>query len=157
MKVTLLLHGRTDERFIQEALDFYIQRLKHYMPVQVIELPSPKVPAGTRQDLVKEKEAALTMKHVIPGDHVVLLDERGKQFTSIDFSSWLQAKMNAGIKHLVMITGGPYGFDATIRKRANESISLSKMTFTHQMTRVILAEQLYRACTILRNESYHHE
>jgi 23S rRNA (pseudouridine1915-N3)-methyltransferase len=155
MKITLILNGRTDDNFIGDGFSFYVKRLKHYTGMEIIEIPTPKLPPG-HEAAMKEKEAELLLKHLQGSDHVVLLDDGGKNYTSPALASWLQARMNTGLKNLVFVVGGPYGFDKTVIARANEKMSLSSLTFTHQMVRLIFAEQLYRAFTILRNEPYHH-
>jgi 23S rRNA (pseudouridine1915-N3)-methyltransferase len=157
MKITLILNGRTEQAFLQEALSFYLQRLKHYVPVQCIEIPSPKALKSLSEEQVKEMEYELIQKQLAPGDTLVLLDEHGKEYRSLEFAKYLQTKMNQSTKNLVFICGGPYGFSEALINRCSEKISLSRMTFSHQMVRVFFAEQLYRAFTILRNEPYHHE
>jgi 23S rRNA (pseudouridine1915-N3)-methyltransferase len=157
MKITLILNGRTEAPFLQEALSFYLQRLKHYVPFQCIEIPSPRATKSLSEEQIKQKEHELLQKHLNPGDALVLLDEQGKEFRSQDFAKYLQAKMNQSTKNLVFICGGPYGFCEELLKKVPERISLSRMTFSHQMVRVFFAEQLYRAFTILRNEPYHHQ
>lgn len=157
MKITLLAHGKTDVPFFRDALEFYSERIKHYVGYTCIEIPSPKIAASATRLMVMEKEAGLAEKYFRTGNHIILLDEKGKEYSSVKFAGLLQAKMNAGIKDLVFMTGGPYGFSDRIYARAHEKMALSQMTLPHQMARVIFAEQLYRAFSILRNESYHHE
>jgi len=157
LKITLILNGRTEEAFLKEAFAYYEQRLKHYVPFQCIEIPSPKALKSLTEEQVKDKEYELLQKHIQAGDILVLLDERGKEYRSVEFAKYLQVKMNQSTKNLVFICGGPYGFSEALLKRPHEKISLSRMTFSHQMVRVFFAEQLYRAFTILRNEPYHHE
>jgi 23S rRNA (pseudouridine1915-N3)-methyltransferase len=157
MKITLILNGRTEQKFFQEALTFYLQRLKHYIPLECIEIPSPRALKSLTEEQIKEKEYELIQKQLSPGDTLVLLDEHGKEFRSLEFAKYLQTKMNQSTKNLVFICGGPYGFSEDLIKKCTEKISLSRMTFSHQMVRVFFAEQLYRAFTILRNEPYHHE
>jgi 23S rRNA (pseudouridine1915-N3)-methyltransferase len=157
MKITLILNGRTEQKFLQEALSFYLQRLKHYIPLECIEIPSPRALKSLTEEQIKEKEYELIQKHLSAGDTLVLLDEHGKEFRSLEFAKYLQAKMNQSTKNLVFICGGPYGFSDGLIRKCNEKIALSRMTFSHQMVRVFFAEQLYRAFTILRNEPYHHE
>jgi 23S rRNA (pseudouridine1915-N3)-methyltransferase len=156
MKITLLLHGKTDVPFFKAALEFYYKRIVHYVSFNIVEIPSPKIPASAPPDILKEKEADLSERIIKPGDFVILLDEQGKEFSSVKFATFIQTKMNAGLKDLVFIVGGPYGFHERMYQRANDKVSLSPMTFPHQLVRVIFAEQLYRACTILKNEQYHH-
>ncbi len=157
MKITLILNGKTEQPFLQAALEYYVQRLKHYIPFQCIEIPSPRALKSLTEAQVCEKEFELMQKHLAPSDTLVLLDERGKEYRSIEFAKYLQTKMNQSTKNLVFICGGPYGFSEELLKKVTEKISLSRMTFSHQMVRVFLAEQIYRAFTILRNEPYHHE
>jgi 23S rRNA (pseudouridine1915-N3)-methyltransferase len=157
MKITLLLNGRTEEHFLAEAFAFYAKRLKHYVNFETIEIPDPKSTKSLTTEQYKEKERELTEKNFSQGDHVVLLDERGKQLRSVEFADYLQWKMNSSVRNLVFIIGGPYGFSDKIIQRADEKLSLSRMTFSHQMVRVFFVEQLYRAFTILKNEPYHHE
>ncbi len=157
MKITLILNGRTEETFLKEAFAYYEQRLRHYLPFQCHEIPSPKALKSLTEEQIRDKEAELVQKYLQAGDHLVLLDERGKEFRSLEFAGYLQNKMNKSIKNLVFVAGGPYGFSESLLKKPHEKISLSRMTFSHQMVRVFFVEQLYRAFTILRNEPYHHE
>jgi 23S rRNA (pseudouridine1915-N3)-methyltransferase len=157
MKITLLLNGRTEEKHFADALSFYEKRIKHYLGFNIIEIPSPRGAKSMTEDIYKLKEAELTERHISPADHVVLLDERGREYRSVEFSGYLQRKMNGSTRHLVFVCGGPFGFAERILKRADERMSLSRMTFPHQLARVIFAEQLYRALSILRGEPYHHE
>jgi 23S rRNA (pseudouridine1915-N3)-methyltransferase len=157
MKITLLLNGRTEMKFLSDAFSFYEKRLKHYIPFEVVEIPSPRNTKSLTEEQVREKEGELTQKYFSTGDHVILLDEHGKELRSVEFAIYLQRKMNSSIKNLVFVCGGPYGFSKEITQRADEKLSLSQMTFSHQMVRVFFAEQLYRAFTIIKNEPYHHE
>ncbi|MGC8865729.1 MAG: 23S rRNA (pseudouridine(1915)-N(3))-methyltransferase RlmH [Bacteroidales bacterium] len=157
MKIIFLLNGKTEEDYIEKGLTTYERRIAKYIPYQRIEIPSPKVPAGARPALVREAEARLMEKYLIGGNELILLDERGKMMSSTEFAAWLQQKMNAGTKNLVFVVGGPYGFHENIVRQSHLQLSLSPMTFPHQLVRLIFAEQLYRAFTLLRNEPYHHE
>ena len=157
MKITLLCIGKTDEKFIQEGIDKYTKRLKHYINVNIVVVPDVKNVKNMSEAQQKEKEAELFLKHISNTDHVVLLDERGKEYTSIEFSKFLEQKMITSVQHLIFMIGGPYGFDDKLRERANGKVSLSKMTFSHQMVRMFFAEQIYRAFTIMKGEPYHHE
>lgn len=157
MKITLLCIGKTDDKFIQEGIDKYLGRLKHYITVNTIVIPDVKNVKNMSQSQQMEKESDLFLKQINPQDYVVLLDERGKEFRSIEFSDFLSKKMVAGISNMVFLIGGPYGFSDKVRDRANYLVSLSKMTFSHQMVRLFFVEQVYRAFTILKNEPYHHE
>jgi len=157
MKITLICIGKTDEKYLNEGLDKYMGRLKYYISFNLIIIPDIKNSKSLSESQQKEKESQLIMKHIQPQDTVVLLDEFGKEFRSIDFSKYLEKNMVNSIQHLVFIVGGPYGFDQRIYERSNQKISLSKMTFSHQMIRLFFVEQLYRAFSILKGEPYHHE
>lgn len=149
--------GKTDESYVREGLEKYLLRLKHYVNFNVVIIPDLKNSKHLTAGQQKAGEAALFLKQLLPSDRVVLLDERGREFRSVDFAGYLNKLMVDSVQHVVFLVGGPYGFDDTIYKRANERISLSKMTFSHQMIRLFFTEQLYRALTILRGEPYHHE
>lgn len=157
MKIKLLVIGKTDSNELNQLIQIYLKRLQHYIKMELEIIPDIKNRKQLSEKLQKEKEGELLLKSLKNTDVVVLLDEKGKQFRSIEFSNYLQNKMNASTKQLVFIIGGPYGFSDTIYKRAISKISLSKMTFSHQMIRLFMVEQIYRAFTILRNEPYHHE
>jgi 23S rRNA (pseudouridine1915-N3)-methyltransferase len=157
MKITLLTIGKTEEKYLQEGIDKYLKRLKHYIPFKIVELPELKNTKSLSQDQQKAKEAELIFKNTTSADHLVLLDEKGSELSSAHFSGFLNKKMIGSIQHLVFVVGGPYGFDNMIHNRADDKISLSKMTFSHQMVRLFFTEQLYRAYTILKGEPYHHE
>lgn len=157
MKIRLLCIGKTDDRYIQEGVEKYLKRLKHYVSFQIVELPDIKNVKNLSENQQKDREGDLLLKNIHTQDFVVLLDERGKEFRSIEFSAYLEHKMVSSTAQLVFIIGGPYGFSAAVQQRANYTISLSKMTFSHQMIRLFLVEQLYRAYSIMRGEPYHHE
>ncbi len=157
MKISLILVGRTDAQYFIDSVQEYESRLKHYIPFEIQILPDLKNTKNLTIELQKEKEGELIIKSLQPGDFVVLLDERGKEFTSLQFASFIEKKTYTVNKRLIFIVGGPYGFSEQVYKKAAEKISLSKMTFSHQMIRLIFVEQLYRAMTILNNEPYHHE
>jgi 23S rRNA (pseudouridine1915-N3)-methyltransferase len=157
MRITLLTIGKTDEKYIKEGIEKYLKRLKHYIKFEIVDLPDLKNTKNLSEDQQKSKEAELLFKNINNTDYVVLLDEAGKEYTSKNFSDYLNKKMISSTQHLIFIIGGPYGFDQTIYQRANDKISLSKMTFSHQMIRLFFTEQLYRAFTILKGEPYHHE
>lgn len=157
MKVTLICVGKTDEKYLTEGIENYLKRLKFYINFRMITLPDIKNSKSLSPQQQKEKEGELILKQIGAGDVVILLDERGKEYRSIEFSSFLEKKMLASTQHLVFVIGGPYGFDVSIEGRSNGKLSLSKMTFSHQMIRLFFVEQLYRALSILRNEPYHHE
>lgn len=157
MKTCLLVIGKTDAAYVREGIAEYEKRLTRYMPYEMKVLPDVKNARNMTESLQKEKEAELINGQLQGGDWVVLLDEKGRQYTSVEFAEFLAQKMLSGIKRLVFVVGGPYGFADSVYQRANEKISLSKMTFSHQMVRMIFAEQIYRAMTILKGEPYHHD
>ncbi|MEJ5302050.1 MAG: 23S rRNA (pseudouridine(1915)-N(3))-methyltransferase RlmH [Bacteroidales bacterium] len=157
MKITFLLNGKTEEDYIENGLRSYEKRIMRYVPYQRIEIPSPRFQTGVKENFVKEAEARLMEKYFPTGSELILLDEKGKMMSSTEFATLLQQKMNSGIKNLLFVVGGPYGFHENIIKQSTLRLSLSPMTFPHQLVRLIFAEQLYRAFTILRNEPYHHE
>ncbi|MDO6853625.1 MULTISPECIES: 23S rRNA (pseudouridine(1915)-N(3))-methyltransferase RlmH [Cellulophaga] len=156
MTIKLLAIGKTDNKNLQALIAEYEKRLGHYIKFNLDIIPDIKNVKNLSEAQQKEKEGELILKKLSPTDVLILLDENGKQFTSVDFSDYLQKKMNAGIKQLVFVIGGPYGFSDTIYATAKGKISLSKMTFSHQMVRLFVVEQIYRGFTILRNEPYHH-
>jgi len=155
MKTVLLLVGKTDHRLSAELIDDYRSRIVHYMPFDIVTLPDIKNTRSLSPVQQKQAEGELILRQLEPSDCVVLLDERGRQYTSPDFARWME-KRQAAYRRLVLIIGGPYGFSEAVYSRAAEQISLSLMTFSHQMVRLFLVEQIYRACTILRGEPYHH-
>lgn len=157
MQLTIIAIGKTDYPAIQELQELYTQRLQRYIRTEWEIIPDLKNTKSLQEAQQKSKEGEAILKKIQPGDFVILLDEKGKNLDSVEFSGFLQNKMNAGIKKLILIIGGPYGFSEEVYSRANGKLSLSKMTFSHQMIRIFLAEQLYRAFTILRGEPYHHE
>jgi 23S rRNA (pseudouridine1915-N3)-methyltransferase len=157
MKVALVLVGKTVNKHFVELIDEYAGRVKHYIGFDIIAIPELKNTKSLSADQQKQQEGELILKQMQAGDHVVLLDEHGKEFRSVEFSSYMEQKMQTVNKRLVFVIGGPYGFSPDVYAKANEKISLSKMTFSHQMVRLIFVEQLYRAMTIIRGEPYHHE
>jgi len=157
MKITLLVIGKTTDSYIKEGIDKYTKRLKHYVKFEILEIPELKNTKNLTEDQQKAKESELLFKYLSPTDHLILLDEKGEEFTSSQFSGFISRKMLGSIQHLVFITGGPYGFDNLVYTKANDKLSLSKMTFSHQMIRLFFVEQVYRAFTILKGEPYHHE
>ena len=157
MKIKLLQIGQTKTNEIQRLVEDYQNRLKHFIPLEVINLPDIKNTKNLTEGQQKSKEAELFQKHLNTSDWLVLLDEKGKSLTSRGFAKFYQDKMNAGIKNLVFLIGGPYGFADEIYKMANQKISLSAMTFTHEMIRLLFIEQTYRAYAILNNLPYHHD
>lgn len=156
MKIQLLAVGKTDAKFMEEAILLYVNRLSHYIPFEMAIIPDVKNTKNLSEAQQKEKEGALILKCLQPGDHVILLDEGGKQFSSVEFASYIERFTHTVPKRLVFIIGGPYGFSESVYKTASGKLSLSRMTFSHQMVRLIFVEQLYRAMTILNNEPYHH-
>ncbi len=156
MKIVLLVVGKTDASYFVEAVREYTNRLAHYIPFEMVVIPDLKNVRNLSESQQKEKEGDLILKQIQPSDYMVLLDERGKMFSSLDFASYLERKTHAVPKRLVFVIGGPYGFSEAVYAASSERISLSPMTFSHQMVRLIFVEQLYRAMTILHNEPYHH-
>lgn len=157
MKIALVVIGKTDAGYFVEAINEYKNRLVHYIPFEMEVIPDIKNVKNLSEAQQKEKEGELILKTLQAGDQMVLLDDKGKEFTSIQFSAYIERKMHTVSKRLVFVVGGPYGFSEAVYKAASEKISLSKMTFSHQMIRLIFVEQVYRAMTILNNEPYHHE
>lgn len=157
MTIKLLAIGKTDKKELISLIDVYKKRLNHYIKFQFEIIPDIKNTKHLSETEQKQKEGELILKTLLPADALILLDENGTQFNSVAFSNHLQKHMNSGIKQLVFVIGGPYGFSDAVYKKANGKIALSKMTFSHQMVRLFFIEQLYRGFTILRNEPYHHQ
>ena len=157
MKITLLTVGKTDIGWVREGLETYASRISHYVPFALDEIPELKKASALSREQIKEKEGDAILARLRPSDEVVLLDEKGRQYRSVEFAAWLEGKMSRGGKDLVFVVGGAYGFPQKVYDRADGLLSLSKMTFSHQMVRTVFAEQLYRAFTILKGEPYHHE
>lgn len=157
MNVKLLTVGKTDVKWVKEGLELYASRLVHYVPFQIVEIPQLKKASALTEEQIKEKEGDLILKEVGPADTLILLDERGREYRSVEFASYIQKQLSGGAKSIIFTIGGAYGFSKEVYGRANDMISLSKMTFSHQMVRTVFAEQLYRAFTILKGEPYHHE
>ena len=157
MEVKLVTVGKTDVPWVKEGLDLYVSRLRHYVPFSLLEIPQLKNVSAFSQDGIREKEGELILRQLAPADCVILLDERGKQYRSVEWAEWIGRQLANGGKGLVFVVGGAYGFSRKVYDRADGMVSLSKMTFSHQMVRTVFAEQLYRAFTILRGEPYHHE
>ena len=149
--------GKTDVRWVKEGLDLYVSRLRHYVPFTLVEIPQLKNVSAYSEEQIREKEGELVLRQVGPGDSVILLDERGKEYRSVEWAEWLRQRLARGGKGLVFVIGGAYGFSKAVYDRAEGMVSLSRMTFSHQMVRTIFAEQLYRAFTILKGDPYHHE
>lgn len=157
MTITLLAIGKTDNKQLATLIEDYRKRLEFYIKFSLDIIPDLKQTKNLSIDQQKQKEGELILKRISSSDTLILLDENGKSHSSVDFSNYLQKHMNSGIKNLVFVIGGPYGFSEDVYKKANGKISLSKMTFSHQMIRLFFIEQLYRGFTILRNEPYHHQ
>lgn len=158
MKITLLTVGKTDKDWVRAGMDIYIGRLKHYINFTLTEIPELKKVSALSREQIKSKEGELILKNIRPSDDVVLLDEHGKMFSSVEWASVLEGKMSGGTaRDMVFVIGGAYGFSREVYDRCDSMISLSRMTFSHQMVRAIFTEQLYRAFTIIKGEPYHHE
>ncbi|CCX52829.1 MAG: 23S rRNA (pseudouridine(1915)-N(3))-methyltransferase RlmH [Bacteroidales bacterium] len=157
MKICLLTVGKTDIGWVREGLETYSSRLSHYVPFSVCEIPELKNTSALTRTQIKEREGELILKAIKPTDRVILLDERGKEYRSVEFAEEIRRLSLAGGKDIVFVIGGAYGFSEAVYARSVGKISLSRMTFSHQMVRTIFAEQLYRAFTIIKGEPYHHE
>ncbi|GEP50837.1 ribosomal RNA large subunit methyltransferase H [Flavobacterium noncentrifugens] len=157
MNLKLIAIGKTDNKALQTLIDDYTKRLSFYIKFELEIIPDIKNVKNLSESQQKEKEGELILSKITATDHLILLDENGKHFSSIGFSEELQKKMNSGIKTLVFAIGGPYGFSETVYQKSQGKISLSQMTFSHQMVRLFFIEQLYRGFTILKNEPYHHQ
>lgn len=156
MNIKLLAIGKTDNKQLQSLIDDYTKRLGHYVKFNLEIIPDLKKVKHLSETQQKQKEGELILSKISPTDVLILLDENGKQLDSVAFSNYLQKHMNSGIKQLVLVIGGPYGFSDAVYQKAQGKLSLSKMTFSHQMVRLFMIEQLYRGFTILKNEPYHH-
>ena len=157
MKIRLICVGKTDVKHFQDAENEYLKRLKHYIPVEKIEIPELKNVKNLSEEQIKIQEGQLILKHCPAGEQLILLDENGKTFNSIGFSKYLQKKMNSGGKSIAFVVGGAYGFSQEVYDKSSGKLSLSEMTFSHQMVRTFFLEQLYRGFTILKGEPYHHQ
>lgn len=156
MKIQLLNSGKTSEKHVKEGIEIYNQRIRNYTPFEVVDLPDIKTNKNIGIDKQKEMEGNAILKKIKQNDYIVVLDEKGLELGSVEFADQLQKIMNRGVKNLVFVTGGPFGFPKQVYDRAHSRLSLSRMTFPHQLVRLIFIEQLYRAFTILNNEPYHH-
>ncbi len=156
MKITLVAIGKTDDKNLEVLIEDYAKRLKHYVPFAIDIIPDIKNTKNLNETRKKQLEGHEILKRITQADTLILLDENGKSYSSVSFSDYLQKKMNSGLKNLVFVIGGPYGFSEEVYDRAIGKIALSKMTFSHQMLRLFFIEQLYRGFTILQNEPYHH-
>ena len=157
MELKLVTVGKTDVKWVKEGLDLYVSRLRHYVPFSLVEIPQLKNASALTHDEIKEREGALILRQLNPGDSVFLLDEHGKEYRSVEWAEWIGQRLARSGKAIVFVIGGAYGFSPAVYERAEGKISLSRMTFSHQMVRTVFAEQLYRAFTILKGEPYHHE
>ena len=155
MKTILILVGKTVNKHFVAGINDYAERISHYMPLEIVTIPELRNTKNLSEEQQKLSEGDLILRQIQPSDTVVLLDEHGKEFRSIEYARWLQQKQQTS-RRLVFVIGGPYGFSDAVYSRSNEKISLSKMTFSHQMVRLIFTEQLYRACTIIKGAPYHH-
>lgn len=157
MNIKLVVVGKTEEKYLKEGIDIFEKRLKFYIPFEMIVIPCLKETKNLSPQIIKEKEGELILKQISKYDKIILFDEKGDDFTSMDYSVFIQKQMNAGIKTLCFVVGGAFGFSDEVYKKADQKIALSKMTFSHQMIRLLIVEQLYRAFTILKNEPYHNQ
>ncbi len=157
MKITFIVVGRTNSDLLKSLSDDYIARIHRYLPFEMKVIPDVKNAKSLPEGVLKDKEGEAILKQISSDDFVVLLDDKGKQYTSIEFAKWIEMRGNASTKNLVFVVGGAYGFSSSVYGRANGYVSISKMTFSHQIIRPIFLEQLYRAMTIIKNEPYHHE
>jgi 23S rRNA (pseudouridine1915-N3)-methyltransferase len=157
MKITFITVGKTEDAYLKDGIEKYVKRLKHYTKLELADIPELKNTKALTEEQQKTKEAELILKKVTPQDHLILLDEAGQEFTSVQFANYLNKRAISSVASLVFVVGGPYGFDQSVYQRANDKISLSRMTFSHQMVRLFFVEQLYRAFTIIKGEPYHHQ
>ncbi len=156
MKTILILVGKTTDKHFQAGINDYAERISHYMPFDIVTIPELKNTKSLSEDQQKAMEGELILKQLQASDTLVLLDEHGKELRSIELAKWLEQKQQTA-RRLVFVIGGPYGFSEAVYNRANEQLSLSRLTFSHQMVRLVFTEQIYRACTIIKGEPYHHE
>lgn len=157
MKIDLVLVGKNDQKYLQEGIDIYLKRLKHYCQFEMKVIPDLKSTKSLSEEQQKEKEGELIMNQIKDSDFVILLDERGESLSSVDFAQLIEKRQVAGTRKLSFVIGGPYGFSKEAYAKANAKLSLSAMTFSHQMVRLLFIEQLYRAFTIINGEPYHHK
>ena len=157
MKICLLVIGKTDEAYLQKGIEIFLKRIPYYISFEMKVIPDLKNSKNLSEQQQKEKEGELILQQISTSDELFLLDEQGIESSSVEFARFLERKMIAGIKRMVVVIGGPYGFSGNVYARANGKLSLSRMTFSHQMVRLIFVEQLYRAMTILKGEPYHHQ
>ena len=157
VKIKIIVIGKTHKKFLEEGEREYLNRLQRYMQTEIVMIPDIKNAKNMTIDQIKEAEGKLILSKIEKGGLVVLLDEKGKEYDSVQFAKWTQERMNRGLKHITFVVGGPYGFSAEVYQAGQQKLALSKMTFSHQMIRLFFIEQLYRAFTILKNEPYHHQ
>ncbi|TCN62127.1 23S rRNA (pseudouridine(1915)-N(3))-methyltransferase RlmH [Acetobacteroides hydrogenigenes] len=157
MKIDLVLVGKSDQKYLQEGIDIYLKRLKHYCQFEMKVIPDLKSTKSLSEEQQKEKEGELIMNQIKDSDFVILLDERGESLSSVDFAQLIEKRQVAGTRKISFVIGGPYGFSKEAYAKANAKLSLSAMTFSHQMVRLLFIEQLYRAFTIINGEPYHHK
>lgn len=156
MKTRLIVVGKTTDKNIQKGIEDYLTRIKHYMPFEMVVIPELKNTKSLTQANQKELEGELILKQIQTSETLVLLDEHGTEYRSVEFAKWIEKKQQT-TRSLVFVIGGPYGFSNSVYERCDQKLSLSKMTFSHQMIRLLFTEQIYRACTIIKGEPYHHE
>lgn len=156
MKITLIVCGKTSKTFLAEGIGMYLQRIRHLVPFEIITLPDVKKPDKMSEEELKKEEGKVILRNLEAKKYLVLMDERGVEMSSVEMARFLEGNMLSGLKELVFLIGGPYGFSREVYQRANKKISLSKMTFSHQLIRLIFLEQLYRALTIVKGLPYHH-
>ncbi|MBD5290748.1 MAG: 23S rRNA (pseudouridine(1915)-N(3))-methyltransferase RlmH [Bacteroides sp.] len=157
MEAILMMIGSTNTPFVRTGIDEYCRRLKHYIPFSILEIKDVKASSGTSREKQKQMEGEAILKRLNTSDMVILLDERGKEYTSLEFAAQFEKWQYSGKKRIIFIVGGPFGFSDDVYSRSDGKLSLSRMTFNHEMVRLFFIEQVYRAQTILRNEPYHHE
>lgn len=157
MRILLLQIDKTQDSYLAEGIEIYTKRLKNYTQLEITTINVPKVVRQRSFNEQKSEEAKLIFNHITPEDHLILMDDKGREFSSVEFSKFIAQKQNASLKRLVFLIGGPFGFDPRVYERADFKLSFSKMTFSHQMIRLFFVEQLYRAYSILKGEKYHHE
>jgi 23S rRNA (pseudouridine1915-N3)-methyltransferase len=157
MKISFLVLAPTDEDYLKVGIKKYLDKISNYYPIEYVELPSLKGIKNMSIEEQKSKEADYFLTKIKAGDYLILLDENGKKFSSVKFAAFMQSTFNRGMKNIVFLVGGPFGFGEKVYERANDKISLSEMTFSHQMIRLLFTEQLYRAATIIKGEKYHHQ
>lgn len=157
MKITLLTVGKTDIPWVRDGLEMYVSRLKHYIGFELKEIPELKKVSALSREQIKQKEGELVLKEVKPSDDLILLDEHGREYRSLEFAGMIEKKLSGSSRDIVFVIGGAYGFSQDVYSRADSLLSLSKMTCSHQLVRTVFAEQLYRAFTIMKGEPYHHE